>query len=181
VGELVLQVLDCAVEHCHVVAGHVDHLETVGEVVQQEQLRVQVLHSRSHDYVGEDRQHLVRVQHPLLLLQTVVVVKGLDLAGNALRTGCNGLHLVYWRAGLDQLVEVVLAALEGVVGLRVLVDYLNVLNDVLAAFYAHLAQVGPEGALIKAELVFDGEAFWASSPQEVEYSAKFLLLGAEVG
>lgn len=76
---LVLEVLDGTVEDGHVVSGHVDHLKSVGEVIQQEKVGVKVLYPCSHYYVGEDGKHLVSVKHPFLLLESVFIVKCLNL------------------------------------------------------------------------------------------------------
>jgi hypothetical protein len=92
VVELRLQLLHCAVEDGKVVAAHGDHLVARGEVLQDEQMGQQVLNPRSHQDVTEDGQHLVCIQHPLLLPQSITLIKAFNFAGDAFGTAHDDLH-----------------------------------------------------------------------------------------
>lgn len=73
------------------------------EVLEDEEMGEQVLHPRSDEDVAEDGKDLISVEHPFLLPEAVSLVESLDLVGDALRAGYDGLHLTDWRLGLLQI------------------------------------------------------------------------------
>lgn len=87
VFKFILKVLHCAVEDCCVVTGHVDRLVAGCEAVEDEELGVEVLYSRCYDYVGEDGQDLICIQHPFLFLEAISIVECFDFFGDAFGAG----------------------------------------------------------------------------------------------
>lgn len=139
-----------------------------------------MFHPRSHDDIGEYRQHLVCVQHPLLLFQTVSVIKCLNLTSDSLWACRNRFHFVNRWAWFDQFVQVLLTSLERVVYFWTLIDDIYIFYKIFTAFHTHLVDICSKRAMVKAKLIFNCETLGAATTEDVKNLAEFLLLWAKV-
>lgn len=124
------------------------------KAVEDEQLRVQIADAGVQNDVGKDRKHLIGVQHPFLLLQTVYLVEPLNLLGDALRALHDRLHLVHRRFRLHYLLQALYAVFIGDSHAVYVISDLYVFDYVvLGTRVAHLANIGLQCAFVEAELI----------------------------
>lgn len=177
-SKLILQLFDSTFQDGQVVPRTRDLLMTTYEILQNEQMRMQMFHPSTNDQVAEDRENLIRVQHPFLSFESIRIVKSLYLFRDPVWTGHYRLELIDRRARLGHFVEVYHTIFIRLAMLHHDLVDLNVLDHIhrtptLGTEFSHVAFHG-EG--VEAKLVFDCEAFRAAASEMVEYLFELLFL-----
>lgn len=140
---------------------------------------MEVLDPRCYDYVGEDGEDLVCIQHPFLLLQAVSIVKCLDFFGDAFGAGHDRFHLIDRGARLADFLQIVHTSLERHFSLHLLSD-IHIFHDIFSTFRTHLIQVGLQSPMIETKLILNAKSIRPAALELVQNLHKLFLLLFEV-